>query len=152
MVDAGSRHGEKANALSETLVRHADGRLVADVFPVHHVVVNFARGNIFAAANDDFLLAAIDAHAPFFVDRAQIARIEPSLVIERLIGALGVVEVAAEHMGSTACFFALNAAGDFVAEFVDDFHLDAGVGNAREATVPFKALIARNAQVRTAFG
>ena len=150
--DVGGRHGEKANALAKAIVGHADGCLVADVFPVHHVVVDFARGNVFSAANDDFLLATIDAHALFFVDRAQIAGIEPSLIVERFIGALGIVEVAAEHVGATARFLALNAMGDFVAEFVHDLHFDAGIGNAREPAVPFEALVARNAQVGAAFG
>ena len=41
---------------------------------------------------------------------------------------------------------------DFVAEFINDLYLDAGVGNAREPAIPFEAFIARNAQVGTAFG
>ena len=128
--DAGGGNRKKANTLSQAFVRHADSCLVADVFPVHHVVIDLACGNVLAAANDDFLLATIDAHALFIVDRAQIAGIEPSLIVERFISAFGVVEVAAEHMGATARFLALNAMSDFVAEFVHDLHFDAGVGNA----------------------
>ena len=55
-------------------------------------------------------------------------------------------------MGTTACLFALNAVSDLVAEFVNNLHFDAGVSNARESAVPFKAFVARNAQVGAAFG
>ena len=68
--NAGGGHGEKANALSQAIIGHADGCLIADIFPVHHVVVDFTCGNVLTAANDDFFLSTVDAHAPLFVNRA----------------------------------------------------------------------------------
>ncbi len=69
-VTPGAGTAKKANALSQAIVGHTDGCLIADIFPVHHVVVDFTCGNVLTAANDDFFLSTVDTHAPFFVNRA----------------------------------------------------------------------------------
>ena len=53
---------------------------------------------MFAAADDDLLFAAVDLRAALLIDGAQIAAVEPAVIVQRLVGAFRIVQVAYEHM------------------------------------------------------
>ncbi len=116
------------------------------------VVVYLVGGNVDAAADEDFLLAAVDLHAALLILNAQVAREEPAVFAKFLGGSLGVLQIAAEHVGSARNLFTLGAVGNFVAVVVHNLNLNALEGDARPVAVPLKALRRGNRQVWTAFG
>ncbi len=131
----------KANALAQTIVGQTDGGMGANARAAVQVVVHFVCGDVDAAANEDFLLTAVDLYAAFFVLNAKVAREEPAIVIQVFCGCLRILQVATEHMRSAGDFFALGAVRHFVAVFVDNLNFDAFKGDARPVAVPFQAML-----------
>ena len=144
--DIAGFHDEGADALAQAIIRQADGGMGANARAAVQVVVHFICGDVDAAANEDFLLAAVDLYAAFFVLNAQVAREEPAVVIQVFRGCFRVLQIAAEHMRPAGDFFALGAVRHFVAVLVDNFDLDALKGNARPVAIPFQTMLGGTAR------
>ena len=65
----------------------------------YEVVIDLAGRDILAAADDDLLLAPVDADAALLVHIAQVAAEKPAVVGEGAVGAVALVQVADEHVG-----------------------------------------------------
>ena len=93
-----ARYDEGADALAEARVGHADGGRVGQPRRADEVVVDLPGRDVLAAADDDLLLAPVDADAPLLIHVAQVAAIEPSLVVQRAVGAVALVQIPHEHV------------------------------------------------------
>src|SRR3954447_18160397 len=105
-------------------VRHAEhgglghrGMLVEDL-------LDLARVDVVAAADDQLLLAVDDEEVAVLVDLGHVATVEPA-VLDRVLGGVGLVPVALHDVVALDDDLADLALVDLVAVVVDDLHLDA---------------------------
>ena len=94
-------HDRRADLLAQLGVRDAeDGRLAYGRMLVEHLL-DLARIDVVAAADDQVLLAVDDEEVAVLVDPCHVARDEPAVVGDRLGGRVGPLPVAVHHVVPT---------------------------------------------------
>src|SRR5262249_60423731 len=93
---AGAQPQDGTRDLSRRRVGHPDDRHLNDPGMVGEQVLDLARTDVLALADDDVLLAAGDPEIAIAVERAQVAGAEPAVAGEGLLveGAIEVAEAA----------------------------------------------------------
>ncbi len=92
---------------------------------IHEDLIDFARRYLLAAAHDDFLEPARDAHITFFVLRTLVAGAEPAIGEGFAVG-LGIVFIARSHVRAADHDLAGFAGGKQIAFIVHDCHVGTG--------------------------
>src|SRR4051794_27425863 len=121
--------------LAELGVRHPDHRRLGDRGMLVEDLLDLARIDVVAGADDHVLLAVDDEEVPVLVDLRQVAAVEPA-VADRLARGIGPVPIALHHVVPADDDLADLAAMHLVVLLVDDLHLDAldrGTDRARLA-------------------
>ena len=96
----GTRHHDRGDVLAEHLVRHADdGRFEDRRVLVQHLL-DLARVDVVAAADDHLLLAIDEEQVAVLVEVAEITGGEPALAVDRGRRRVRVVPVAADDRRS----------------------------------------------------
>ena len=109
-MSAGCRADEGGDLFAPFFVRQSDHRDFADLGVTKQQLFELARIDVFAAADDHVLQAALYRAIAARVHRAEIAGMQPAVAIDRGGGRLGHFEVA-EHD--------VIAAGAVLADFAD---------------------------------
>src|SRR5581483_10766332 len=117
-------------------------------------VFDFLRRDVLAAANDDVLDAARDAHVTFRVHRRLIARPQPSILVNRRVRRFGVAVITLHHVVTAHTQLARFAGTDFfVSHRVNDLYLHFGQHAANGPGAIFNRVIARGLRdARRSFG
>src|SRR5918997_5477275 len=113
-----------ADLLAHGLVRHADDRGLEHALVLVEDLLDLARVDVVAAADDQLLLADHDEEVAVLVDLGHVARVEPAVVHDLVRGVLAV-PVALHDVVALYDDLADLALRDIVAVVVDDLHLDA---------------------------
>src|SRR5262249_44687386 len=116
---AGSQTEDRARDLARGDVRHADHRDLGDRRMLGDQVLQLARADVLALADDDVLAAAGEPPAAGVVQRAEIPGPEPAVRRERI----AAVEVAEEALGAARDDLALAPGADVGAVLVDESDL-----------------------------
>jgi hypothetical protein len=103
-------------------------------------LLDLARVDVLAAADDHVLDAPDDVHVALVVHRREVARVHPARRVDRLRGRSRIVPVAEHHAVAARAELARRAARhDRAGLRVDDLHLDVRVHAADRA----RALVER---------
>ena len=109
----------------------ADDLDVLDFGEGEEEVLDFLWGDVFAAADDDVLDAAGDAVVAGFVAGAEVAGVQPAVLVDDGGGLFGHLVVALHDVVAAAADFALGVGGQgLVGGGVEDGDFDAGEGGA----------------------
>src|SRR5579872_7486103 len=132
--DGGARlEGHRGgDLLAERLVRHADHGGLGDRGMLVEHLLDLARVDVVAAADDQVLLAVHDVEVAVLVDPGQVAGVEPA-VADRLGGGLGPLPVALHDVRPADDDLAHLALGLLAVLVVHDPHPDVPDGGADRA-------------------
>ena len=112
-----------ADLLAPLVVGDADHRRFADLRVLVEHLLDLARVDVVAAADDQVLLAVDDVEVAVLVDAGHVAAVEPAAA-HRLRGRVGALPVALHDVVAADHDLADLALGDRVVVLVDDLHLD----------------------------
>ncbi len=101
-------------------------------------LLDFARRDVLAAADDHVLHSADDVAIALLVDDREVAGVHPAACIDRLARALGVVPIAAHHAVASGQEFAGDAARRDAPFRVDDLHLHVRMHPAHGTDTPLE--------------
>src|SRR5262249_30351444 len=93
---AGPQHDARAELLAEPGVRHPDALHVLDFWMLVEELLDLARVDVLAAADDDVLHATDDVAVAPIVDGGEVTGVHPTGSVDRLARAAGVSPVT-EH-------------------------------------------------------
>src|SRR3954453_6261638 len=113
-----------ADLLAELLVGHADHRRLDHRRVLVEHLLDLARVDVVAAADDHVLLAVDDEEVPVLVDLRHVAAVEPA-VADGLRRRVGLAPVALHDVVAADDDLAHLTLRDVPAVLVDDLHLDA---------------------------
>src|SRR5829696_7900146 len=117
-------HDRRADLLAHLLVGHRHDRGLGDGGVLVEHLLDLARVDVVAAADDHVLLAVDDEEVAVLVDLRHVPGAEPA-VAHDLLGGVLAVPVALHHVVALDRDLADLALLDLVAVVVDDLHLDA---------------------------
>src|SRR4029079_7186385 len=113
-----------AHLLAVFRIGDAEDLRVLDAGMAQQVLLDLARVDVLAAADQHVLDAADDVRVAVGVDRREVAAVHPAGGVDRLARALVVLPVAAHHRVATRAQLARVADGDDAAVAVDDLDLE----------------------------
>src|SRR6476469_6712903 len=113
----------RADLLAPLVVGDADDRRFADLRVLVEHLLDLARVDVVAAADDQVLLAVDDVEVALLVDAGHVAGVEPTAA-HRLLGGVGALPVALHDVVAADHDLTDLALGDIVVVLVDDPHLD----------------------------
>ena len=125
-----AQHDPRSYGFAEAVVRHAEDRDVGDRLVAVEVLLDLARSDVLAAADDHVLHAADDIHVPVLVHHGKIARVHPAGGVDGLGGFLRLVPVAAHDAVAARAQLTRFAAPHHLAVLADDLHLHVRVDAA----------------------
>ena len=119
--------------------RNADHLHISNSGVSEEEFFQLTRVNVLTTTDDHVLVAPDDADVTLFVHARQVAGVHPTVPIDGVGGALGVVPVTEHHAVATGTQLADGATGNDIAGLVDDlaFQLRLGTANGGHAQFQF---------------
>ena len=113
--------------LAKVLVRHAEYRYLCHLRVGKEELLDLPGGDIFTAADDDFLLPPCDPYITIFVHGAQVPRMKPAVFVNCLSGCLRVAVIAFRDVVAPEADLAdLSQRHSLFALGIDNLHLLVG--------------------------
>src|SRR6202044_2823365 len=113
-------HHKGLTHLTESLVGYTDNGDLSDRGMFKHEALDLSRIGVEAANNEHVLFTPVDPQPARLVEIAQVAGVQPAVIVDRLRGGLRIVEVALHDTVTANQHFAVLA----------DAHLDVFAGQA----------------------
>ena len=150
---AGLQHDPGADFLAEARVGHAEDLHRLHLRVAEQELLDLARIDVLAAADQHVLHAADDVAVALGVDRREVAAVHPAGRVDRLARALGLVPVAAHHQVAARAQLARHADRDDAAALIDDLDLDVRLDAAHGRHAALERVVdARLERHRAGFG